>query len=199
MLVRHLSPTGPARRGVTAVEAALLLSIFLMFLFGVLEYCRYLLVLHTTTNAARDGARYASVRASNVPTNWVVTPGTDPDFGSRPVYEITNPTKDGLAFDKDDPWGVTRYVQDRSRTHNMITNYKVRIYPCDTSELYGTAANGYTPQFLPKPPGSSWNSVTFSERMAVRVTGTYRPILPNFLWMGNTATIKITAVTGSEG
>src|SRR5689334_17002312 len=49
------------RRGVTVVEGALVLSVFLLLLFGMFEYCRFLLVLHVTNNAAREGARYAVV------------------------------------------------------------------------------------------------------------------------------------------
>src|SRR5262249_11773475 len=161
---------------------------FLMFLFGVLEYCRYLLVLHTTTNAARDGARYASVRAANQPTQWTVSQTTDTDFGTLPVFEITSST-DGNGDQDDGTHGVTQYVKDDSRPYTMMSNYKVRVSPCAPAALYGTAANNYPPTFQPKPAPSSgsaiWNSITFSERLAVRVTGTYKPILPSFLWMGN--------------
>ena len=44
------------RRGVAVVESALVLGVFALLFFGVFEYCRFLLVLHTTNNAARDGA-----------------------------------------------------------------------------------------------------------------------------------------------
>lgn len=60
----------PRRRGVTIVESALVLSIFLMLLFGIFEYCRFLMVLHVTHNAARDGARYAAVNV-NCPSDQV--------------------------------------------------------------------------------------------------------------------------------
>ena len=49
------------RRGMTLVESTLVLMVFLMLLFGIFEYCRFLMVLHITNNAARDGARYAVV------------------------------------------------------------------------------------------------------------------------------------------
>ena len=41
------------RRGMTVVESALVLSVFLLLLFGIFEYRRFLLVLHVTNNAAR--------------------------------------------------------------------------------------------------------------------------------------------------
>ncbi|HWG46142.1 MAG TPA: TadE/TadG family type IV pilus assembly protein [Gemmataceae bacterium] len=53
------------RRGVTIVEMAFVLSFALLFLFGILEYGRYLMVLHTTNNAAREGARYAIVHTGD--------------------------------------------------------------------------------------------------------------------------------------
>ena len=53
------------RRGVTVVEMALVLTVALMLLFGILEYGRYLMVLHTTNNAAREGARYATAHTGD--------------------------------------------------------------------------------------------------------------------------------------
>jgi len=47
------------RRGAATVETALVLPICLLFLFGILEYGRYIMVLQVTTNAAREGAHYA--------------------------------------------------------------------------------------------------------------------------------------------
>ena len=49
------------RTGATTVEVSVVLSVFLLFLFGIFEYCRYLMMIQITTNAARDGARYAVV------------------------------------------------------------------------------------------------------------------------------------------
>jgi len=53
------------RRGATAVESALVLGIFFVLLFGVFEYCRFLMVLHVANNAARDASRYATVNVAN--------------------------------------------------------------------------------------------------------------------------------------
>lgn len=47
------------RRGATLVETALVLPICLLFVLGVFEYSRYLMMLHLATNAAREGCRYA--------------------------------------------------------------------------------------------------------------------------------------------
>ncbi len=54
------------RRGAATVEAALVLPILLMFLFGILEYGRYVMTLQAMTNAAREGARYAAAHTNPI-------------------------------------------------------------------------------------------------------------------------------------
>jgi len=53
------------RAGATAVETAAVLTVFLLFLFGILEYCRLIYCQQVITNAAREGARYAIVNSFN--------------------------------------------------------------------------------------------------------------------------------------
>jgi Flp pilus assembly protein TadG len=59
------SARASVRRGAAMVETAAVAAIFLLFLFGVLEYCRLLYVQQVVSNAAREGARYAIVNASD--------------------------------------------------------------------------------------------------------------------------------------
>jgi Flp pilus assembly protein TadG len=47
------------RSGTSILEMTAVCVIFLMFLFGVLEYCRVMFVKELVDNAAREGARYA--------------------------------------------------------------------------------------------------------------------------------------------
>jgi len=168
------------RRGATAVEAAFVLSAFLMLLFGMFEYCRFLLVLQVTTNAARDGARYASVNVNCQPTQVAST-----------QTAIINYTKDRMA-------GVSKQLPDM----------KVAVYPVDAAGLAQSPpvvrSKSLNPPAYPDPfnPDSNtppWNQVTFPDRLAVTVKGTYTPILPSFLFMPSALTINITAVMGSEG
>ncbi len=63
MLIRR--PRGGQRRAATLVEAAFVLSLALLFLFSIIEYGRFLMVLHVTNNAAREGARYAVVHTGD--------------------------------------------------------------------------------------------------------------------------------------
>lgn len=56
---RFTKRAGKRRRGAVLVEAAIVVPVFLVFFIGILEYCRYIMMLQVVTNAAREGARYA--------------------------------------------------------------------------------------------------------------------------------------------
>jgi Flp pilus assembly protein TadG len=56
------------RGGAVAVEAAVILFPLLIFLFGMIEYCRYQFHRHMVQNAAREGARRAVVAARSATT-----------------------------------------------------------------------------------------------------------------------------------
>ncbi len=65
------------RRGAALVEAAMVLPLCLLFLFGIYEYGRLLMMKHLFDNAAREGARYAVVHTNDLSTvdiqNWVTS------------------------------------------------------------------------------------------------------------------------------
>jgi Flp pilus assembly protein TadG len=154
------------RRGVTVVEMAFVLSIALLFLFGILEYGRYLMVLHTTNNAAREGARYAVVHTGDGTT----------------LSQVTAVVNDKMA-------GVDAQIQ----------GYNVNVFSADPSGIYnsGTGTAIYPPNIQPLA-GSSWNSASFGSPIVVQITGNYQPILPSFLFMGNTVPIQVSAMMNSE-
>jgi Flp pilus assembly protein TadG len=56
------------RRGATLVETAVVLSTFLLFVFGVFEYGRFVMTRHLLENAAREGARIAVVSTDSLTT-----------------------------------------------------------------------------------------------------------------------------------
>jgi cell division protein FtsB len=174
------------RGGATIVETALVLSVLLLFLFGIFEYARYLLVNQMLSNAARDGARYA---ATNVDKSSAFV---NTDEGGRECirdYVV-------LVCRGADKW---------------VENFTVTAFPCDSSDANGAYAN--PPQIKPKATYSSWNEASFTDRLAVRITCTYRPVLPvvwlpnagtngfvvGFYGSGGTVPLTITAATGSEG
>jgi Flp pilus assembly protein TadG len=53
------------RRGTTIVEMTVVVTIFTMMMFGILEYCLIVYASNLIDNAAREGARYAVVNASD--------------------------------------------------------------------------------------------------------------------------------------
>ena len=181
--MRCQTQTRRRRRGATIVEAALVLSLFLLFLFGLFEYSRYLLVHQMLANAARDGVRYASTNVDK--SNAFLT--TD-EAGS------TN---------------ITQYVRNECKgAQNWIQSFAVNVYPCDNTQLM----NMTTPVITPKTGYTSWNQASFTERLALEITGTYRPILPivwlpnggsnglvvSFFGSGNTVPVRVVAVTNPE-
>jgi len=177
MIVRVRPPR--VRRGATIVEAALVLSIFFMFLFGILEYARFVFALQVSTNASRDGARYAVVN---------VREATDFDVnGGSGKPSVVNFVKGKMG-------GVDHMFAGGT--------CQVECFPCNTAQLYANP-----PVITPKTGWSTnpltrtvhWNNATFTERIGVRVQGNYSPILPNFLFMGGITQINIVSVMGSEG
>ncbi len=73
MLIRRhlLRKPGNPRRGVTLVESAVVLNLFLLLMFGVMEYGRFVLQGQVLINAAREGARYAAVNTTTATTAQV--------------------------------------------------------------------------------------------------------------------------------
>jgi hypothetical protein len=92
-----------------------------------------------------------------------------------------------------------------------VENFTVAVWPCDSSDTLGIYAN--PPKIVPKPGWTVWNEASFTDRLAVQITCTYRPVLPvvwlpqagnagfvvGFYGSGGTVPMTITAATGSEG
>lgn len=174
------------RGGATLVETALVLSLLLLFLFGIFEYARYLLVTQMLSNAARDGARYAATNVDKSSTFVTVNEGGETCIRDYVIQECK---------------GADKWVE----------GFTVTAFPCDSSDVSGSYAN--PPVIKPKASYSSWNEASFTDRLAVRITCTYRPVLPvvwlpnagtngfvvGFYGSGGTVPLTITAATGSEG
>ena len=77
------------RRGAATVEAGLVLPLMLIFLFGILEYGRYVMTLQVMTNAARAGCRYAVTH-----TSAITIAGTT--YGNA-TTDVTNVVNKALA------------------------------------------------------------------------------------------------------
>jgi Flp pilus assembly protein TadG len=66
------TPSSSCRRGATTVETAVVISIVLLFLFGIIEYARLVYFFHVADNAAREGARFAVVHTGDGTTTGQV-------------------------------------------------------------------------------------------------------------------------------
>ncbi len=61
------------RKATSVVEMAFVLSLCVLFIFGILEYGRYLFFMHVATVATTAGARYAVVHTGDGTTSAQVT------------------------------------------------------------------------------------------------------------------------------
>lgn len=166
-------PTRPRRGGATLPETALVLSGFLLFLMGVFEYSRFLMLLHVGTNAARSGARYAVVNIAK-PSNFdTVASGTSVSIAD---------------FVKGELGGAD----------TLIDSYSVSVFPCDNAQLFANP-----PVITTKSGSPAWNQASFGERIAVKINGNYKPILPGFIFFytggSQVVPLNIAATANSEG
>ena len=70
-----------------------MLPLVFMFLFGILEYGRYLMTLQIVTNAAREGAHYAVTH-----TNPIVISGTTYGNGTSDVTNMVTNAMGGQSL-----------------------------------------------------------------------------------------------------
>ena len=204
LVMRSVSRRPAPRRGFALIEAAFVLPIFLLFVFGIYEYGRYLLVVNVTTNAARDAARWAAVHANDQRTNDTGVPGIPPanytayTQSSDPLLYVAGAYRNG-------PYGSSRpvynvpflndYVAVRmGPVGDMLTYRKVWVFAADPNQLVTIPAN-----VLPKSNTNSWREAAFTERIAVQIIGFYRPILPTFLFMDEPVVVSVIGLAPSEG
>lgn len=187
-----LQKTRRQRRGAAVVEAALSLTVFSLLLFGIFEYCRYLFVLHITDHAAREAVRYASVNVGTKPSNFDVTNYTDAS---------------GKLF-----LSIHNYARNRlGGADKQIIGYVCNVYPVDPVGLTLTPLvvrpksksttvfpNPALASYLSDANRESWNKATYPDRLAVQITGEFKPFLPTLTRMPNLP-VKVIAISGAEG
>jgi hypothetical protein len=179
------------RAGAAIVETALVMGVLAMLMFGIFEYCRFLLVLHITHNAARDGVRYAAVNLDK-PNDFDINDYTD---GSGKVYP-----------------SISRYTRERmGHVDRQLAGFRVAVYPVDNAGLQLTPpvvrpkTRDPSQTTFPDPYNQSdpnlpeWNEAVFTERVAVTIRGTYRTAVPTLLLMPSTIEVNVTALACSEG
>jgi Flp pilus assembly protein TadG len=174
MIIRN---TRRERRGASTVEMAFVSILLFMFLFGLLEYCRLLFVLSVTKNAARDTARFAAVH-----TGGGTMPGDPTSFSQSDLVNLMNTGQIG---------GNT-YGTGMCGMGGNIQGMTVNIFTVDPVAL------AQTPAVVQQLAGSTWDSGSFTQSIAVQVTGTYQPVLPSLLFMSSGVPFSITVMCASE-
>lgn len=180
------------RRGVAIVEAALSLTVFSLLLFGIFEYCRYLFVLHITNHAAREAVRYASVNVATKPTDFDVNNYTD---ATGKVYlSIQNYTLNRLGGADKQLIGYVCNVYTVDSAGLALPTLVIRpksksatVFPDPTLSTYLSDANRV-----------DWNTAAYPDRLAVQITGQFKPFLPTLTLMPNLP-VKVIAISGAEG
>jgi Flp pilus assembly protein TadG len=137
------------------VEAALVLFVAFLFLFGIFEYSRLFMTLNVVENAARAGARHACVQFT------------------------ANRSSGDLA-------AITQEIEDL--TIDVMGGVDGQLEGIQIEVLRLDPETG--------DDGGPWNTARFSEPVAVRVTGNYRPAVR--LFMPETIPIRIQAFMASE-
>jgi Flp pilus assembly protein TadG len=66
-MLRPVVRSRPRRRGAAVVEMAVITPVLLMFIFGIIEFGRFIMIGQLSVNATREGDRYAA-QADATPT-----------------------------------------------------------------------------------------------------------------------------------
>jgi hypothetical protein len=173
------------RAGATTVEFAFVAILLFLMLFGILEYGRFLFVYHLTTNAARDAARFAVVRTSGGVTL------TEAD-GTQIAEPATVTTADVVGVWRTGMFNGRAYGTGMCGMEHNITAYQVDVFAVPDADLYAT------PPDLAPAGKPAWTAATFHQQIAVRVTGKYKPVVPNLVGMGADVDFAVTILMGSE-
>jgi Flp pilus assembly protein TadG len=153
------------RRGTYTVEFAVVSSVFFLFLFGILEYSRFVMTLEGMQNAAREGARYAVVHTHD-----------------KTASDIQNEVDSRLS-------SIGLQLQGYSKTSN------IQVYMANPVTGNPVDENGNSVGTWTQAP---FTSAQFGQAIAVQVSGTYKPILPNFLMLNSSLSLRARYVMNSE-
>jgi Flp pilus assembly protein TadG len=155
----------PGRRGATTLETAVVISVCLLFVFGILEYGPFVMTQQLVENAVREGARYAIVNTQ--------------DAATSDVQNLVDQMLAGQSVQ------LTGY--------NKATS--IQVFKADPTTLNPLDANDNVVASWTNAP---FTDARFGQAIAVRITGTYTPALPSFLYMGHTFPVQATCVMYSE-
>ena len=135
-------------RGATLVEFSIAVSVFLMVMFGVIEFGRALWVHNALADAARRGARYATLHKSDDvdKVKNVVVYG-DPDGAGQPM--VPNLTPENVTVN------YSGYGLNKGTVSVSVTNYQFQfvipiVGTTITMPNYTTTLRGESVGLIPK-------------------------------------------------
>jgi len=138
---------GSNERGTTLVEFAIGVSVFLMSMFAVVEFGRALFTHNALADAARRGARYATVHSANdiEQVKNVVVYG-DPAGGSQPL--VPNLTTSNVSVN------YSNFALNKGTVTVSVTNYQFQfVLPLVGSSIampsYTTTLTGESVGWIP--------------------------------------------------
>ena len=138
MMVRRLKGSGFKRRsalpGAAVVEMAIVAPVLLTLLFGIIEFGWVFMAYQTITNAAREGARTASLQGSTDQeiedrVNQYMEPARLPQYSLQVVTSLENV-------------GAGLYVQHYQASDNGRTETVVVSVPYSEVSLLGLLPDG---------------------------------------------------------
>lgn len=142
------------RRGAAIVEAAFVLPIALLLLFGVFEYCRFIFFIQVAENAAREGARYAVARTGDGTTSTDITnlvlaklAGRENELTSRAItvnyVDATTGTPITGSTWNDAPFSASIMVRITGNYSPMLSSFlKTSVtVPVQVTSIMGSEAN----------------------------------------------------------
>ena len=136
-----------SERGATLVEFSIAVTVFLLSMFGVIEFGRALWVHNALTDAARRGARYATLHSQAEIDNVknVVIFG-DPAGGTQPL--VPNLTADNVTVN------YSNMAVNKGSVTVGITNYQFQfviplIGTSITMPAYNTTLSGESTGVIP--------------------------------------------------
>ena len=212
--------TRRGRPAAALVETAAILIVFLLFLFGVFEYCRLIWVQQMVENAAREGARYAIVNTTdtnliadtqaqinakmsglqNALLNWNIQV-FHADSSGNPVYTYqTDATGPYLTNSS----GGKQYLNyDSSKQQYYVTVNGSNLY-VTLDSTHGVVTDQSGGQFGAWAQTNNMQgqdvpgNAAFGQYIAVQIDCDYNPIVPTLLWMGKTIHIRTKSFMCSE-
>jgi Flp pilus assembly protein TadG len=106
---KHPGPARASERGTTLLESAVMISVLLLMMFGVVGFGTALYTYHFVSNTAREATRWASVRGSSCPQNLPALSGGCPAADSDVNTYVQN-LSTGIGLDPTKVTTTTTWV-----------------------------------------------------------------------------------------